>query len=180
VGAKDTDAVIDIARGTKIDIQTDPNRPPGLGEVLVDGQDAGDLLRDPRDAPLLSQISAMPEVRSLLLAPQRNLAEHGAVAVGRDCGTVVFPTAVVKFFLWATAETRMRRRALQLSGLAPDLQRNTLRDEVGGRDSVDTTRRAAPLRAAADAHIIDTGALDIDGMVERALAVCAAAGVTPA
>ena len=180
VGAEDTEAVIDIARRTTIEIQTDPNRPPGAGEVLVDGADAGDLLRDPRDAPLLSQISAIPEVRSLLLAPQRKLAENGAVAVGRDCGTVVFPSAPVKFFLWASADTRMRRRALQLSGLAPDLQRDTLRDEVGGRDSVDTTRRAAPLRAAPDAHIIDTGALDVDEMVKRALAICAAAGVMPA
>jgi cytidylate kinase len=175
----DHGALIELAGRTKIEIRTDPARPPGPGEVIVDGEDAAALLRDPRHAPLLSQISAIPEVRSLLLAPQRELAVHGAVAVGRDCGTVVFPNARVKFFLWATAETRMRRRALQLSGLASDVEQESLHADVGGRDSVDSTRQAAPLRAAADAHIIDTGALDVDGMVAHALAICEAAGLMP-
>jgi cytidylate kinase len=180
IDAHDPDALVELAARTRIDIRTDPGRPPGPGEVVVDGEDAAALLRDPRYAALLSQVSAIPEVRSLLLAPQRELAAHGAVAVGRDCGTVVFPSAPVKFFLWATAETRMRRRALQLSGLAPDVQEESLRADVGGRDRVDSTRRAAPLRAADDAHIIDTGALDVDGMVEHALAMCEAAGLMPA
>ena len=168
-----------LARGTRIELQTDPTLEPGKAEVLVDGDDVSALLRDPRHATLLSRISAIPEVRHALLAPQRALAVHGAVAVGRDCGTVVFPEAPVKFFLWAATETRMRRRALQLSGITSEVHGDALQADVSGRDTIDSTRAAAPLRPAPDAHLIDTDALDVDAMVVEALAICAAAGLLP-
>src|SRR5450631_2624177 len=121
-----------------------------------------------------------PGRRAAVLAPQRALAVAGAVAVGRDCGTVVFPAAAVKFYLEAPVAVRERRRLAQLlaSGRAGDDE--LLRAEVGDRDRADTDRTESPLRPAPDAHRIDTDRMDVETMVGHALDICGSAGLRPA
>jgi len=166
-----------LAARTLLDINTDPAAPPGAWSVRVDGRDASVEARDPRTATLLAELSRLPEVRAVLLQRQRDMARDGAVAVGRDCGTVVFPHAPVKFFLAASAQVRADRRAEQLRNAGTTVDAAELRAEIEGRDLLDTERAVSPLRAAADAHIIDTGQLGIDAMVEEALRVCRQAGL---
>jgi cytidylate kinase len=120
----------------------------------------------------------MEGVRRALLEPQRRAAAAvGAVAVGRDCGTVVFPSADVKLYLDAAPDVRASRREVQLRTGGTALDAAQLRSEVADRDTSDSQRAVAPLRAAADAHIIDTGAHGIDDVVELALEICRRAGV---
>jgi cytidylate kinase len=175
--ASDPDRAAALAARTRIAINTDPDHAPTDWSVSVDGADATTESRDPRNATLLAQLSQIPQVRAVLLGRQRDMASHGAVAVGRDCGTVVFPGAPVKFFLVASPHVRAERRAEQLRAAGTSVDALQLEAEIAGRDALDTTRAVSPLKPAADAHIIDTGSLGVDAMVDAALRVCHQAGL---
>jgi CMP/dCMP kinase len=174
----DRAALIACARSAVVVIDTDPTHDAGDSTACVNGVDAGHALRDPANAPLLASMSSIPEVRAALLDAQRSLAASGAVAVGRDCGTVVFPHAQLKLYLNASEEVRARRRARQLRVTGADVDGALLHGEVGARDQRDASRSAAPMRPATDAHVLDTGVLGIDEMVRDALALWAAASGT--
>ena len=171
LGAGNLDRIAELAQGVAIEVNTAPD--DESWEVRVDGTDPGAEIRDPRHAALLTAVSQLPEVRRHLLPLQRAPAIRGAVAVGRDCGTVVFPEALVKLYLEATSDLRAARRAAQLEreGAAVDLA--TLAVEIAGRDSGD----APAMAAAPGAVVIDTGAHGVDEMVEMALTLCRDAGL---
>jgi CMP/dCMP kinase len=175
VDPDDREALIACARNAVVDIDTDPTHDKSDSNARVNGVDAGPELRDPANAPLLASMSSIPEVRAALLGAQRSLAVDGAVAVGRDCGTVVFPDARLKLYLVASEEVRARRRARQLGVAGAVVDGALLHGEVGARDARDASRADAPMRPAEDAHILDTGVLGIDEMVRSALDLWAAA-----
>jgi CMP/dCMP kinase len=180
IGPDDREALVDCARQTVVVIDTDPTHDDADRAASVDGIEAGPALRDPANAPLLASISSIPEIRALLLDAQRGLAREGAVAVGRDCGTVVFPEAQLKLYLDASEALRSQRRASQLNGGA-DADSALMRGEVGARDRLDASRSAAPMRPAPDAHVLDTGELGIDEVMHTALQLWASvAGATGA
>ncbi|HEY6378075.1 MAG TPA: (d)CMP kinase [Candidatus Dormibacteraeota bacterium] len=175
---RDSDGAAALAQRTQIEVNTDPGATEGGWQLRVDGVDPGELARDPRLATLLSTLSAIPGVRAAILTQQRRPAQRcGAVAVGRDCGTVVFPDAMVKFYLWAAPEVRAHRRALQLAAAGTGIDEAALSDEIAGRDALDRDRAASPLRPAADAHMIDTGTVSVTAMVAEAVALCRARGL---
>ena len=171
----DRDALIACARRTTVAIDTDPAHDDADSAAIVDGVEAGHALRDPANAPLLASMSSIPEVRLALLDAQRSLANAGAVAVGRDCGTVVFPEAQLKLYLDASETVRAQRRASQLRGSGADVDTALMLGEVGARDRLDASRAAAPMRPAPDAHVLDTGTLGIDEVVHDALELWVAA-----
>jgi cytidylate kinase len=177
IDAGDPQRAADLAAHTAIEVNTDPAAPETAWAVRVDGIDATAAARDPRQATLLAELSRLPQVRAKLLDRQRAMAATGAVAVGRDCGTVVFPEAPVKFFLEASTHLRAERRAEQLRDAGTDVDAAALEAEIAGRDALDTQRAASPLRPAPDAHIIDTGSLGIEDMVSEALRVVRQAGI---
>jgi CMP/dCMP kinase len=111
-----------------------------------------------------SIVSALPEVRAALLAFQRDFgrAPPGAVLDGRDIGTVIFPDADVKIYVDATPEVRARRRAAEITSAGGAVSEAEVLADIRRRDERDTRRAAAPLRAAPDAHLLDTTHLDID------------------
>src|SRR5487761_1063121 len=165
--------ILELARRTRIEVNTVAS--DQSWEVQVDGVDPGKAIRDPRNAPLLTAISQMAEVRRHLLSLQRLPAAGGAVAVGRDCGTVVFPEARVKLYLQANPSLRTARRAAQLQAQGSAVDEETLESEIAGRDLGDQPA----MRPAANAIVIDTGRHSIDEMVQIALAHCAKAGLLP-
>jgi CMP/dCMP kinase len=169
----DREALIECARRTVVVIDTDPTHDDADRAASVDGIAAGPALRDPANAPLLASMSSIPGVRAVLLDAQRKLARDGAVAVGRDCGTVVFPEAQLKLYLDASEPVRAERRASQLRGGA-NANSALMRGEVGARDRLDASRSAAPMRPAPDAHVLDTGVLGIDEVAQTALELWAA------
>jgi cytidylate kinase len=171
LGAGDLDRIAELARGVAIEVNTVPS--DDSWQVRVDGTDPGADVRNPRYAALLTAVSQRPDVRRHLLSLQRAPAARGAVAVGRDCGTVVFPEAAVKFYLQATEDLRAARRAAQLERQGAAVDPETLAVEISGRDSGD----APAMAAAPDAVVIDTGTHGIDEMVEMALTLCRAAGL---
>ncbi len=169
IDADDREALIDCARHTVVVIDTDPTHDDADSAASVNGVEAGPALRDPANAPLLASMSSIPEVRAALLDAQRRLASGGAVAVGRDCGTVVFPEAQLKLYLDASETVRAQRRASQLHSTGAGANSALLHGEVGARDRLDASRSAAPMRPAPDAHLLDTGVLGIHEVVRTAL-----------
>lgn len=120
-----------------------------------------------------SMISVIAEVRTALVDLQREFAASppGAVLDGRDIGTVICPAADVKIFVTASPEARARRRWLELSGSGRTVDEREILADIRRRDERDTQRPVAPLKPAADAHILDTTALDVDAALAAAIAI---------
>ena len=182
----DTGALYRATARLVLDENGDPSDPVTAGTAArrIDPR----LLADPRlradaVASAASVVAAIPEVRRALLGFQRDFAAHppaparGAVLDGRDIGTVVCAAADLKLFITASTEARAARRVKELREQGtPAIYEDVLQD-LNERDARDSGRRAAPLMAAHDAHIIDTTTLDADqafelasGIIERALA----------
>ena len=124
-----------------------------------------------------SIVSALEEVRGALVELQREFARRppGAVLDGRDIGTVIAPDADVKIFLTASAVERARRRAAELERDGAPADLSAILADIERRDARDRTRAIAPLKAAADAHLLDTTHLDIDAAVRAAVDIVEAA-----
>lgn len=130
-----------------------------------------DDLRSLAAGQAASKVAAIPEVRAALVDFQRRFArmDGGAVLDGRDIGTVICPDAEVKLYITASPEVRAHRRWLEVGGDAAQVLA-----EVVERDARDMGRADAPLRAAADAQVIDTTNMGIDEAVEAACRIVAA------
>jgi CMP/dCMP kinase len=120
-----------------------------------------------------SVVSAIPQVRVALLRFQQDFAAAppGAVLDGRDIGTVICPFADVKIFVTASPEVRAQRRVDEMHHHGQTADKATILADIRRRDERDSTRAVAPLRPAADAHILDTSALDIDAVLQHAIAI---------
>jgi len=118
-----------------------------------------------------SIVSAMPQVRAALLALQRDFAAKppGAVLDGRDIGTVICPQAEVKIFVTAAPEVRARRRALEFAAAGKGVDEAAVLADIRARDARDMNRAAAPLKQAADAHLLDTTEMDISSAIRAAI-----------
>ncbi len=133
---------------------------------------ARDDLRSLAAGQAASRVAVIPEVRAALLDFQRRFARRdgGAVLDGRDIGTVICPDAEVKLYVTASPDIRAHRRWLELGGdKAADPFASVLA-QVKDRDARDMGRADAPLRAAADALVIDTSDLTVQSAVARAIA----------
>jgi CMP/dCMP kinase len=140
--------------------------------VWLDGQDVTRAIRTEEAGSDASKVAALPVVRAALLDRQRRFAvPPGLVADGRDMGTVVFPLAKVKIFLTASPAERALRRYKQLKekGVAANLAALSL--EIAERDRRDSTRTASPLVASADATMLDTTGMSVDGVIGRVLEI---------
>jgi cytidylate kinase len=142
--------------------------------VLVDGRELSQELRTPEISRLASVVSAVPAVRDRLLPVQRDVGKReSVVAEGRDIGTRVFPQADLKFFLDADLNVRAARRHRELVAGGAAVSPEQTRLEVAARDERDRSRDIAPLAPAADAHVIDTGGLDVEQVLDCLMAVVA-------
>ena len=128
-------------------------------------------LKTPPVGEAASVVSAIPEVRAALIAFQRDFAARppGAVLDGRDIGTVICPDAEVKIYVTATAEVRASRRAAEYRAQGQDIDAATVLADILKRDERDSRRAIAPLKRAADAHLLDTTHLAIDPAIRAAI-----------
>jgi cytidylate kinase len=127
--------------------------------ILIDNIDPAGHLRDNRVNENVSRVSRLPMVRQIV---GRKLHEYAStndlVVEGRDIGSVVFPNTPYKFYVDASPEVRLQRRAAQGE-----------RDEIALRDHADFSRPVSPLVIAKDAHVIDTSHLTIEKVIDRIL-----------
>ncbi|MEV5823256.1 (d)CMP kinase [Micromonospora haikouensis] len=170
VDLTDAESVGKVAAEVDLRIGTDPQ---GYA-VTVDGVTVDAEIRGPEVTGAVSAVAAVPSVRALLVARQRELiAKAGRIVVeGRDIGSVVVPDADLKVYLTASEAARAQRRsaedATDVAATAADLAR---------RDRLDSTRKADPLQQAADAVVLDTTELGIDEVVDRLRALLTERGV---
>ncbi|MEM7499669.1 MAG: d(CMP) kinase [Pseudomonadota bacterium] len=130
-------------------------------------------LRTALAARAASRVAKFPGVRKALVAFQREFARRpgGAVLDGRDIGTVICPEAEVKLYLTASPETRAERRYLELSADGAETSVARVLADIRARDAQDSERTDAPLKQAADAHLLDTTEMDIDAAAAAAAAI---------
>ncbi len=168
VSESDPEGLARVAHRARIRLEGDPDSL----RVLLDECDVSEEIRGETAGRGASVVSAVPEVRRELVRRQRELGEAGAGCVldGRDIGTVVFPSADVKFFLTAVPEARARRRLDEERARerGPASFEATLAD-INERDLRDATRDDSPLRIADDAVVIDTTELSVEEVFQRML-----------
>ncbi len=159
--ATDGDQAAHLA--TSLDISFGEGHPPS---VLLDGEDVSGLIRTPEIGELASALSTHSGVRQALVARQQAMvAEGGYTLEGRDVTTVVAPNAQLKIYLTASLEERTKRRFLELGAGAP--QFDEMRRQIQTRDHRDITREDSPLSVAPDAHIIESGCMSVEEVVQK-------------
>jgi cytidylate kinase len=140
----------------------------GRGDILLSGIAVGEKIRTEAIGNAASKIGALNDVRHALLAWQRGFRQPpGLVTDGRDMGTVIFPDAVLKIFLLASAQIRAERRHQQLKAKGINVSLVDLCNELVERDQRDQQRQVAPLVPAAEAIIIDTSSLSVDEVLQQ-------------
>jgi CMP/dCMP kinase len=166
----DAEAVTRCAESTRIRFRAAPN--DGETRVIVNGHDATDELRTETAGAAASAIASIPSVRKALVDLQLGFRRApGLVADGRDMGTVIFPDALFKVFLTASAAERAKRRYKQLKEKGLSVTLASLQSEIEARDARDASRTVAPLKPANDAVLVDTTGMGIEDVVAKVLAV---------
>ena len=138
--------------------------------IMLNDEDVSVQIRSETIGMGASAIAQLPKVRAALLQRQRDfLTEKGLVADGRDMGSVVFPDAVLKVFLTASAQVRAQRRARQLGLPCEGMEFDRILSDIEARDEADRRRTVAPLRQLPDAVLLDTTDLGIEESVKKVL-----------
>ncbi|MBK8969998.1 MAG: (d)CMP kinase [Hahellaceae bacterium] len=166
----DADAVATAARDLPVTFTAgEPGEPVA---VLLSGEDVTREIRTEACGKAASTVAVYPLVRQALLQRQRDFQRlPGLVADGRDMGTVIFPEALCKVYMTASAEVRAQRRYDQLKRQGESVKISHLLKEIQDRDARDMGRVEAPLRPAEDAVIIDTSSLTLDEVLAAVLKV---------
>jgi cytidylate kinase len=157
IPADDRDAILAQVRRSRFEFRLQNKE----SFILIDGIDLGPHLQEKAVNQTVSVISTIVEVREFIVAQLRNFVDwDNLVMEGRDIGSVVFPETPYKFYLDASPEVRLQRRAAQ----GPH-------DEISKRDRLDTSRTTSPLTIAPGAMLVDTSSLTIEGVVNKILEV---------
>lgn len=160
-----------------IDVEAPRVRDGRTLTVLLDGEDVTWAIRTPDVERNVSAVSAHGAVRAALLQRQREVAARGGVIMaGRDIGTVVLPDADLKLYLEASPAVRAHRRQADEARRGLHRPFDEVLADIRRRDDIDTHRAVSPLRVADDARVIDTEALDIEGVIAAIEGVIAARG----
>ena len=160
IDRKDEKAVMELL--PKIKIEMGYNQ-AGEQRMYLDGEDVSEQIRLPEISICASDVSSHQAVRTYLLDMQRDFARKNNVIMdGRDIGTVVLPDAELKIFLTASTEARARRRMLEQKNKGIEESFEDVLREIEYRDKQDSSRTAAPLKAAEDALVVDTSDINFD------------------
>lgn len=154
-------AISNLLSTLKISLENHPHDRATM--VICDGHEVTEAIRSEAVANMASQISALAIVRSALLDYQKSFrSPPGLVADGRDMGTIVFPDAILKFFLDASVSARASRRFRQLQDRGINVSLRHIQHDLYLRDQRDSSRAIAPTKPAVDAIIVDTTDLTVD------------------
>lgn len=168
IDPQDVDAVTTALDAVTVhfDWNTPNGEPP---RIRLDERDVSEAIRAPAVNEIVSTIAAHADVRTRLVNAQRRIADQHPrmVTEGRDQGSVVFPEAPVKFFLHADEQVRAQRRSDQLRNKGMDVPMDELVENIRRRDHIDSTRTDGPLIKPDGAIEVDTGAMDIGGVVDH-------------
>ena len=162
----DEAAVGEIARNRSIEID-----PGGNGDLpdrlLLNGEDVTELLHTTEVDRAVSIVSALAPVREAMVKRQRTIAARQSVVMaGRDIATNVLPAASFKIYLDARPDVRAERRCGEIRKRGEPAVHEQILKQVLDRDRLDSERSLNPLRAAADATVVDTSDLTLDEVID--------------
>jgi CMP/dCMP kinase len=168
IDPKNTGRIVSLAGKVRIELKY---KLSGGLNVFIDGVDVSKEIRQPSITKVVSDIAKIKGVRKVMLGLQRKMGRsNNSVLEGRDIGTVVFPDAKIKFFLDARFEERVNRRYKELKvSKLKDITVNNVARDLCNRDTIDSTRKIAPLKKAKDAIYVDTTNLSINEVVNLLL-----------
>lgn len=150
-----------------IDISFRRNLQTMANETYLNGLNVESEIRKMSVSDMVSQVSAIPEVRRAMVAQQQRMgAKKGLVMDGRDIGSVVFPEAELKVFMTADVNVRAERRQAELLAKGELIAFNEILENLKKRDLIDTTRDESPLLMAEDAILLDNTFLTVEEQVE--------------
>ena len=168
IDPEDEASILKKAGKAKIILESNPEDINRYTVVFLDGRDVTDEIRSDAVGGAVSIVSKLSGVRKLLVKMQRKMAEEGrAVLEGRDIGSVVFPDAVLKVFLTADLEERIRRRKKQIQEKDEEADEKKIKNEIRRRDKIDSSRKDSPLIIPENAVVIDTTNLSIIETFEK-------------
>lgn len=159
---KELDNIISMAKETDIDFREN--------SIFLDGKAVNSEIREEHVNRNVSFIAAIPEVRKLMVGLQRKISRKKNIVMdGRDVGTVIFPSADVKFYITASVDERAERRYNEIKLKGYDADINDIKSQIIRRDHIDSTRSESPLTVACDAIIIDTTGKTIEEVLEEVI-----------
>lgn len=165
ISLQDQEKILEVYKNLEVRFEMD-----GGWKMFLDGEDVTQSLHDPQISEITSKVSATPEVREIMKAIQRKLANNGGVVMGgRDIGSEIFPEAKHKFFLTASVEVRAKRRFEQLKRQDPTIKYEDVLSSMMERDRRDSEREASPMRVPEGATVIDNSNLTVEQTVEEML-----------
>ncbi len=164
-GMIDEEAVCRLLPEIQIAFRFNPER--GASDIYVNGDRVEGLIRSIEVSNSVSGVSAIPQVRSKLVAMQQEMGRRrGVVMDGRDIGTTVFPEAELKIFMKADPAVRARRRYDELRAKGDDVSLEEIERNVRERDQADMSRAVSPLRQAEDALVLDNSRMTVEEQME--------------
>jgi cytidylate kinase len=164
----DEPSILNLAQKSKIELESNPRDESQYTIVKLNGKDVSDDIRSSEVGAAVSIVSKLSGIRRYLVSLQRELADSGrAVLEGRDTGSVVFPNALLKIYLSAGIEQRVRRRELQNIQKGQNIDAKDIKTEISTRDLIDSSRSDSPLVIPQDAVEIDNTNLTIAETFEK-------------
>ncbi|MBM3700986.1 MAG: (d)CMP kinase [Actinobacteria bacterium] len=168
IDPEDAGAILEIAKKSSIELDSDPDDINQFTRVKLNGRDITEEIRSESVGLAVSVVSKLPEVRKYLVGLQREIAgRNPSVLEGRDTGSVVFPDAILKIYLTAGLDERVKRRQKQNSEKRLPLRESGVKKEIEKRDSIDSSRKASPLIVPDDAVIIDGTDMSIEETYDK-------------
>ncbi len=160
----DEDAILEVLKRSKIELESSPKDSDGYTRVILNGEEVTDKIRSRQVGSAVSIVSRLSGIRKYLVKMQRALATEGkAVLEGRDTGSVVCPDAILKIYLTADLEERVKRREKQNIGKSDHItDQKSIKNEIQNRDRIDSTRKDSPLIISEDAIKIDSSNTSIE------------------
>ena len=153
-----------------INLEFKKNPKTKKAHIHLNGEDIEKEIRNLTVSGVVSPIATVSEVRTKLVALQKEMGQNKAVVMdGRDIGTVVFPNAELKLFMISTPQKRAERRYEELQQLGEDIDFDDVLHNIEERDLIDTTREDSPLRKAEDAIEIDNSEINLEDQFQLAL-----------
>lgn len=150
-----------------IDISFAYNEERKAGDLILCGENVEAQIRTIEVSDAVSRVSAIPAVRSRMVAMQQAMGrDKGVVMDGRDIGTTVFPDAELKIFMTASVDVRAERRYKELAAKGENVTLEEVRRNVMERDRIDETRTESPLRRADDALLLDNSSMTVDEQMD--------------
>lgn len=135
--------------------------------TYLNGLDVEEEIRKMYISDMVSEVSALPQVRHAMVAQQQRMGrKKGLVMDGRDIGTRVFPDAELKIFMVSDMEIRSQRRQQEFLEKGQLLDVEEVKRNLAHRDHIDTTRAESPLTKAPDAVLLDNSYLSVDQQVD--------------